>query len=468
MAIKKHRMTDSPRRLALTILALSGLFAAIYNAFLPLHGDEAYYWLWSHRLQAGYYDHPPMIALLIALSNLLSEAEWGVRLVNVLAMSVAGWVVFVLLESLRDARAGLWGVILFVSVVLVHAGYTVVTTDSPLILFWSLTLLYTYRVLTRGRTSDFLLTGLYAGAMMLSKYTAVLYVLALLLFLLLRRRDLFADRRTWMAAGAALAVIAPLLWWNFEHDWISFLFQLHHGGGKDHIMWNWVTELIGAQFGVFTPVFAAVLFYALVKEKLFVRNDALFFLALMTVTPLLFFLYKSLHTHIELNYTAPAYISGTVLTAYFLASRGMKKTFVAGVALALFLSLAARAALLWWLPVVQDRMYGNKEAVAMLDRHRHADDALYADHLTLAALITYYSPERPEVRIPTPTRYSQYDMWDDGTPYRPGLYLASEPMEKKLRMRFGRIECIDTLTVQRGLHGTKTYSLYRVADPKAR
>ena len=194
-------MNFSYRRYAILILTVSALFATLYNAFLPLHGDEAYYWLWSRRLQAGYYDHPPMIALLIALSNLLSEAEWGVRLVNVLAMSVAGWVVFVLLESLKDAKAGLWGVILFVSVILVHAGYTIVTTDSPLILFWSLSLLFTYRALTRGRTSDFFLAGLFTGAMMMSKYTAVLYVAALLLFLLLRRRDLFADRRTWMAAA---------------------------------------------------------------------------------------------------------------------------------------------------------------------------------------------------------------------------------------------------------------------------
>ena len=194
-------MNFSYRRYAILILTVSALFATLYNAFLPLHGDEAYYWLWSHRLQAGYYDHPPMIALLIALSNIISEAEWGVRLVNVLAMSVAGWVVFVLLAAIRDARTGLWGVMLFASVVLVHAGYTIVTTDSPLILFWSLALLYTYRALTRARTSDFFLTGLFIGAMMLSKYTAVLYLPALLLFMLLRRRDLFLDPRTWMAAA---------------------------------------------------------------------------------------------------------------------------------------------------------------------------------------------------------------------------------------------------------------------------
>lgn len=454
------------RRNAITLLIISALFATLYNAFLPLHGDEAYYWLWSHRLQGGYYDHPPMIALLIALSNLISEAEWGVRLVNVAAMSVAGWVIFRLLEELKDAKTGWWGVVIFESVVLVHAGYTIVTTDSPLILFWSLALWSTYRVLTRAHTVDFVLAGLFIGAMMLSKYTAVLYVMALLLFLLLRRRDLLRDPRTYLAMGIALLVITPLLWWNYRHDWISFLFQLHHGGAKAHIMWNWFTEFIGAQFGVFTPVFAALLFYALFRHRVFYRNDILFFFTLMTVTPLLFFLYKSLHTHIELNYSAPAYLSGTVLTTYFLAEKQMKKTFIIGTAIALTLSLVARAGLLFWLPVVQDRMYGNKEAVAMLNTYRKQGDALYANHLTMAALLTYYSPDHPEVRIPTSTRYSQYDMWDDGSPYRPGLYLAYEPMEDALESRFKHVRQLDSLTMQRGLNGTKTYYLYHVDTPR--
>ena len=460
-------MIQHYRRTALFVLLVSGLFATLYNAFLPLHGDEAYYWLWSHRLQGGYYDHPPMIALLIALSNLISEAEWGVRLGNVLALSVAGWVIFRLLEALRDARAGLWGVIIFTSVVLVHAGYTIITTDSPLILFWALALWSTYRVITRGKTVDFFLTGLFLGAMMLSKYTAVLYVAGLLIFMLLRRRDLFADWRTWMAAAVSVVVITPLLWWNYEHGWISFLFQLHHGGAREQIKWNWAGELIGSQFAVFTPVFAAVLFYFLAKEKLFKRDDVLFFLAIMTLTPLLFFLYKSLHTHIELNYTAPAYISGTVLTAYVLAARGMKRTFYAGVAVALFLSLSARAALLFWLPVVQDRMYGNKEAVAMLENHRREGDALYADHLTMAALLTYYTPDHAPVRIPTKTRFSQYDLWDDGAPYRGGLYLTrDEKNALELEGQFRDVSLVDQETVQRGLHGTKTYYLYRVEHPR--
>ena len=40
-------------------------------ALLPLSADEAYYWLWSKHLAAGYFDHPPAIALLIRAGTML-------------------------------------------------------------------------------------------------------------------------------------------------------------------------------------------------------------------------------------------------------------------------------------------------------------------------------------------------------------------------------------------------------------
>ena len=59
-------------------------------------------------------------------------------------------------------------------------------------------------------------------------------------------------------------------------------------------------------------------------------------------------------------------------------------------------------------------------------------------------------------------------MWDDGSPYAPGLYLSDEPKEKELRKRFDSVVLVDTLSKRRGLHGTKTFYLYRVSGAKPR
>ncbi|MDN8823160.1 hypothetical protein Q0M41_13995, partial [Staphylococcus aureus] len=39
---------------------------------IPLTEDEAYYRLWAGHLQAGYYDHPPMIAWWIRVGTLVA------------------------------------------------------------------------------------------------------------------------------------------------------------------------------------------------------------------------------------------------------------------------------------------------------------------------------------------------------------------------------------------------------------
>src|SRR6185503_13915419 len=61
----------------------------------PLAIDEAYYWMWSKHLAGGYYDHPPMVALLIRFGTLIAgDTEFGVRFISVLLGLPATWAVW--------------------------------------------------------------------------------------------------------------------------------------------------------------------------------------------------------------------------------------------------------------------------------------------------------------------------------------------------------------------------------------
>jgi 4-amino-4-deoxy-L-arabinose transferase-like glycosyltransferase len=69
------------RGTVLTVLALL-LVRLVAAAYTPLTFDEAYYWMWSKHLAGGYYDHPPMVAVVIRLGTLIAgDTELGVRLV---------------------------------------------------------------------------------------------------------------------------------------------------------------------------------------------------------------------------------------------------------------------------------------------------------------------------------------------------------------------------------------------------
>src|ERR1700757_679939 len=72
--------------LALLVLQL------LVAAWTPLTFDEAYYWTWSKHLAGGYYDHPPMVALVIRAGTMIAgDTEIGVRLVSILLALPMSW-----------------------------------------------------------------------------------------------------------------------------------------------------------------------------------------------------------------------------------------------------------------------------------------------------------------------------------------------------------------------------------------
>src|SRR5215217_7332388 len=82
------------RNAVLTISALVALRLAA-AAWTPLTFDEAYYWMWSKHLAGGYYDHPPMVAVVIRLGTMIAgDTEFGVRIVSVLLALPMSWAVY--------------------------------------------------------------------------------------------------------------------------------------------------------------------------------------------------------------------------------------------------------------------------------------------------------------------------------------------------------------------------------------
>jgi 4-amino-4-deoxy-L-arabinose transferase-like glycosyltransferase len=404
---------------------------------------------------------------MIYFTNFISQDEWGVRLVNVFSMSISAVYIFKLTALMFNEKIALNAVLIFSSIILVHAGFIITTPDSPLILFSSISLYYSYKAIFYGKTLDYALTGIMLGLMMLSKYTAILFVFTLLIFIVLKRRDILFNANFYLAIILSLIVVSPMLWWNYKNDWISFIFQLGHGTTDSFkIYLHLFTDFIAGQFGIFSPVFAGVLFYFLAKEKLYYKDDKLFFLALSTVVIILFFTYKSLYTRMALNYSAPAYISGAILSAYIFEHYKLVKTFKVGLVIAIIFTVLGRIGLLFFLEIVQERMYGNKEAVQLLQTHVKKGDSFYGDHLTMAAYLKYYLKGHPDTDLALPSRFSQYDMWRSKEYLKDGLVLTRDPELNRLKTLYNKVKLVDTLRVKKGINKTKTLYIYRVADVK--
>jgi len=75
---------------AIVVTVAAALVRLFFAARLPLVPDETYYWDWSRHLASGYFDHPPMIAVLIRAGTFLGgDTALAVRVFPVMAGALA-------------------------------------------------------------------------------------------------------------------------------------------------------------------------------------------------------------------------------------------------------------------------------------------------------------------------------------------------------------------------------------------
>ena len=155
-------------------------------ALLPLSPQEAYYWVFSLHPAWSYFDHPPLTAYVIGFfTYFLGDQAVVIRLGALLFSFGFSLLAYTLGKELFDSRVGFWtGAI---SALLPSYAITalIITPDSPLVFFWTLSGFLTLRAIQRNRPGYHLLSGISLGLALLSKYTAVFFPASLFLFFLL-------------------------------------------------------------------------------------------------------------------------------------------------------------------------------------------------------------------------------------------------------------------------------------------
>ena len=157
------------RNTALVVLALVAL-RLVGAAFTPITFDEAYYWMWSKSLSGGYYDHPPMVALVIRAGTMIAgDTELGVRLVSVLLALPMSYAVYRSAAILfGGARLAATATILLNVTLMAAVGTLIVTPDAPLLVASSFVLFFLAKVAESGRGAWWLAVGAAVGCALLS------------------------------------------------------------------------------------------------------------------------------------------------------------------------------------------------------------------------------------------------------------------------------------------------------------
>ncbi len=414
------------RRNAIIFVTLLTLWRLYLSASLQLHPDEAYYWLWSRHPDISYFDHSPMVAYFIWFTTLFSKSELWVRLsgtITTLLISVLVWQLA--MRMFASALVAAASVMLFNAYPLSTLGMIVMTPDVPLFLFWSLSVSIFWQLVQSGRAGWWYLLGVSFGLALLSKYTAVLLLPSVFVFLVLtEERRWLRTVHPYLALLLGLLCFVPVVYWNSQHAWISFAFQFNHGLGGQHYSLDHLFEYLGGQLLIAGPLVLLLGAYACISSLR--RGDkGLLFLTIFSLPIIVFFGFTSLKKMAEPNWTIFAYFAFSVLVSKcFLDNASRVKQALWGAALLLSLVVSATITLQARFSLIPlagfseklaiadatNSFYGWRELGQELQKIPGMQFVVTPSH-QLSSEVAYYTNEKLLIQVDERARASQFSVW---------------------------------------------------------
>ncbi len=294
-----------------SIFLLGWLTLMLMQAGLTeLQDDEAYYWVFSKFPAWGYFDHPPMTAILIKAGYFLSNSVLGVRLLFVLLNLLT----ILIAEKLTEQKNLLlfYGILLSIAVMQLTGFYAV--PDTALIFFTAL-FFWRYRnFMMKASLLNSLLLGLSIALLFYTKYHALLIIL----FTLLSNLRLLFRPKAWLAVLIAFILFTPHLLWEWNHDWVSIRYHLFESN-VDAYKFSYSSEYLLGQLLLAGPIAGFILLPAafLLKPSTYTEKAMKYTLIGVYV----FFFLSSFRGKVEPNWTSAGLVPLIVLAHRSLQQR---------------------------------------------------------------------------------------------------------------------------------------------------
>ena len=300
-------------RIKITHVVILWLAVNMISAcFTLLYSDEAYYALFADQLDFGYFDHPPMIALMIRIGLLIFKNEIGVRLLSVIAITLALYSTYKLADVNKP--------VLFLTAIFSIFGLNILgflaLPDSPLLLFTVLFFIVYKRFLLKESILNSILLGLTMAAMLYSKYHGIL----ILLFTVISNLKLLRSGKIWISIILGILLFSPHIIWQLNNDLVSISYHFFERS-VSHYKVSFTYEYLLGQILYYGPVSVIFMFIAAIKF----RQSNLFDKALLwNLWGFIgFFLLSSLKGRVEVNWTLPIIIPLLIFFLKYNDARGV-------------------------------------------------------------------------------------------------------------------------------------------------
>jgi 4-amino-4-deoxy-L-arabinose transferase-like glycosyltransferase len=414
------------------------LYAAIKIAFafsgVNLFTEEAQYWVWSRYPDWSYYSKPPLIAWINLLTGAIAHHESAIRL-TALAFGLGTLFMAYKVSNLlfSDIRiAYLSAFFLSVSPFFMLAS-TFFTTDSPLLVFWSVTAFFFIRAVMNNVFKDWILAGCFFGLGCLSKYSMIFFLFAFTPIIFIRGHTKYLTGIIAFFMVAAV-LFTPVVYWNYQHDWVTFKHVGWLAGGTSGVF-NLKRSLafVGEYMGGFILITSPFMLYLVYRFRGTLRGVStegleerrrLAWLAIPLAGTAAVFLLISMFKRTEVNWGAMSYFSLPIVLAYLVVkNEGYLSGFsAAGVTLLLLILLLFPRA---WdrvgypglVPLKFDsmkRMAGWESlAIKVSAVQREYPDApvILTDDYHVASAVAFYGEMDKVYCLNLGRRMNQYDLW---------------------------------------------------------
>jgi len=437
--IKKHPLII----LFFTLIVIRSILAFL----TPLAADESYYLLWASHLDFSYVDHPGMVSWLNYLFiYIFREPLLAIRICSLSLFLGSTFFIYKTIKLFTKDRSILWNTLIFY--ILIPYNFLIAITmqvDQPMILFTAMSIYFFSKLLKTKNTLYFYGIGLTTGLGMLSKYTFILvpsFMFAYVLFNNQYRKTLLS-KKFFLSFLLSGVLLTPLLLWNIQHEFISFLFHTNRIGESNGI--QYVLEYIMDQLLYFSPVSLYFLIKAIRQEK---KSEHRYFLYFGIFIFSVFFVLSFL-TKVWGHWTATMFIPLAIFLGISLKAtlRKVNRVMIGFNLLLIIMLLFSGPAIIPNYKAYRNN-YNMKDSFSLVFKQEDSPIPIYADLHASVGHLSYYLqqdilfPEK-EFKRKGVWGQKQFEIWNN-TKINKGdsiLYFTNPKPEiiEKLKQYFGSV-----------------------------
>lgn len=315
------------------ILIIHLIIRTIIAIFTNFGIDEVYYVSYGLYPDWSFFDHPPMISILMRLTTLDMRLmdEFFIRLGALIIGTANIYILFKIGYALKDRTTGIISALLasasIYSSIIVG---TFILPDTPQSLFWILSLLLFINHIQSGKNKFILLFGITVGFAMLSKYHGIfLWGGAILYFITYKWRKLFS-RPVILSGLLTILIFSPVIIWNLNNDLSSFNFHSSRIGDGSWLpnFKNFLPEFFGQifynnPFNVALIVASLIYFF---KNRDWAISKSMAFLLYSSIPLVILVLGMSAYNKTLPHWTGPAYYGLIIISSIYASSYLIKKS----------------------------------------------------------------------------------------------------------------------------------------------